>query len=574
MNNIYYDYIGSTGSYPIIDNFSNVLDDEIKNTSNILENHSSNYTSNSTCNLRKELWNVNPNNNNAYLKIIVDDNTNSNLHINNPNNFGKINFSTKNPLFPNATDILTRIDYDNKLYVYFGGSLLPPKPPKWWCVEEELSAINDNNTGQDTAITGLGIAVNEVWDTIGIISGQVQQLQIYTLLDTANNRIALVINGFTLAQNILLGASGISLALAAAALATASYINNNYISLNLYNQISSNNTITQTEKTDFLNILTSNNYSNSLLISSNMSNLNILNGFINSNITLQQTISNLKTMSLTIGSQNINNIFVAQNGGNMYDSLIFQKSSSGNPTAGYFEGTGARVVYNPSTTTTDYACSIGINNTTKKFWFSASSNYAYEYWFGGDNTLIISSNIMSYNNGIINATTIQQNSQNITDISSNIVLTQTPNVQKKKGFLIYVNNPIYPDAGSTVYYSYDIYLPSYISQSIVENTSDPYRTFRIHLSYASSYFEYTKNGLPNCLSYEIFMSYKANAGAGGIGKQYLNICALGTPENFYLDKVMPNDLFLMRSPFSYFDRICVISTKIADVRVIIEDLLN
>ena len=69
------------------------------------------------------------------------------------------------------------------------------------------------------------------------------------------------------------------------------------------------------------------------------------------------------------------------------------------------------------------------------------------------------------------------------------------------------------------------------------------------------------------------MSYKQNAGSP-IGKQYLNICALGTPENYYLDKVMPNNLYIMRSPFSYFDRICVISTKIADVRVIIEDLLN
>jgi hypothetical protein len=153
------------------------------------------------------------------------------------------------------------------------------------------------------------------------------------------------------------------------------------------------------------------------------------------------------------------------------------------------------------------------------------------------------------------------------------ILTSTPNVNKKSGFLIYVNNPVYPNGGS-LYYSYDIYLPSYVSQAIVESSTDPYRNFHIRLSYASSYYEYLKNGLPNCLSYEIFMSDKANPGSSGIGKQSLNICALGTPENYYLDKVMPNDLFLMRSPFANFDRICVLSTRIADVRVIIEDLLN
>jgi hypothetical protein len=70
------------------------------------------------------------------------------------------------------------------------------------------------------------------------------------------------------------------------------------------------------------------------------------------------------------------------------------------------------------------------------------------------------------------------------------------------------------------------------------------------------------------------MSYKANAGFGGLGKQYLNICALGTPENYYLDRYMPNNLYLMRNVFADFNYISVISTKVADVRVIIEDLLN
>ena len=139
---------------------------------------------------------------------------------------------------------------------------------------------------------------------------------------------------------------------------------------------------------------TSNNFflSNLSNFNNNFSNLSLTQGFVNCNIVSQQTISNLNTLNFKINNVNISNIFVAQNGGNMYDSLVFQKSTSGNPTTGYFDGVGARVVYQPSTATTDYACSIGINNTTKKFWFSASSNYGYEWWSGGINSMSLTSN--------------------------------------------------------------------------------------------------------------------------------------------------------------------------------------
>ena len=334
MNYYNNDYIGATGLYGItdyvdttvtitsnilntkIDYTSNILNTKIDYTSNIL-NTKIDYTSNVlidyTNELKNELWSVNPNNNNSYLKINLDGFGNSNLYLNNPNGFGKINFLTNHPLFPNANNILTRIDYDNKLYVYFAGSLLPPKLPAWWCVEEQLSAIFDVNTAQDTAIIGLQAELIDLQGNLGYLAGQIQQLQIYTLLDTANTRIALAINSFALAQNVLLGASGISLAVATAALATASYINNNYISLNLYNEITSNNTISSVERSNLLNIVTSNIYTNSLKISTNSSNLNLINGFINCNVSSQQFINNLNTNELNINNININNIFVSSN---------------------------------------------------------------------------------------------------------------------------------------------------------------------------------------------------------------------------------------------------------------------
>lgn len=321
-NNLYCDYIGATGGYSISDyiditsntlainssNFtlgtSNILNDKIYITSNILNDKITNVD------VKYNI--VNPYSDNSLIKIIVDEYSNSNVYINNPFNFGKIYFKTTYNLL-STNNLYTRIDYDNKLYVYFPGSLLPPKPPEWWCVEEKLSSIFDVNTGQDTAITGLGLAINEVWDAVGIVEGQISQLQIYTLLDTANSRIALAINGFTLAQNILTGATAFTIAIAGYALGVALYINNNYVSTNLLNQITSNLEYTYEEKTNLTNEIIKDQYSNCLLISSNLSNLNILNGFINSNIQTQQYINSLNTIDFRIDNINISNIYVSSN---------------------------------------------------------------------------------------------------------------------------------------------------------------------------------------------------------------------------------------------------------------------
>ena len=315
-NNIYSDYIGATGAYSINDyiditsnnlainssNFtlgtSNILDNKINITSNILDSNINNVD------IKYNI--INPYNSNSLIKIIVDEYSNSNVYINNPFNFGKIYFKTTNQLSTN--NLYTRIDYDNKLYVYFPGSLLPPKPAEWWSVEEKLSSIFDVNTGQDTTITALGLAINEVWDAVGIVEGQISQLQIYTLLDTANTRIALAVNGFTLAQNILTGATAFTIAIAGYALGVALYINNNYVSTNLLNQITSNLEYTYEEKTNLTNEIIKDQYSNCLLISSNLSNLNINLGFINSNIQTQQYIKNLKCDTLDLNTGNINNI--------------------------------------------------------------------------------------------------------------------------------------------------------------------------------------------------------------------------------------------------------------------------
>ena len=69
------------------------------------------------------------------------------------------------------------------------------------------------------------------------------------------------------------------------------------------------------------------------------------------------------------------------------------------------------------------------------------------------------------------------------------------------------------------------------------------------------------------------MSNKA-AAAGNGTIAGLNIMATGIPQNYFLDTIPPNNLFLMKNASNNFNYISIITTGQADVRVIIEDLLS
>ena len=541
MNNLYYDYIGAKGSYEIND----YIDTEIKITSNIL-----NTKINTTSNFLRGYTDTNITIlDNKYNNLIreVPDNNLTNLYINNSNIGGEIRFFVKQSgIFDinNATaqPYRVKIGADGKLYLYYNynAAIGLLETERWVEPINELIAhkVGIANLGAITGATDVTIAkiiidvnqLNSIVLTDNIITNADRLIlrDTSTLYGQAKIVFEKIKNQFTYANAIYAGIVG-SVGFGIVSMSYGyiqSKVNADYIENNLKYQLSSNTVMTPAEKeqlkTDTFNVYTSN--INDMNFYS--CNLNILNGFINCNITTPQTIANINTSNITLNTVgNTANITIPSNG-------------------------------------------LSIGGYSSNIWMSFSSNYSNQIYFNGNKTIDISSNLVNFSGNV------NFNNLSIPSIAQTTILTETPNAMKKKGFLIYVNNPVYPNGGNTLYYSYDIYLPSYVSQAIVENSSDPYRNFRIHISYASSYYEYLKNGLPNCLSYEIFMSDKANAGSSGIGKQYLNICALGTPENYYLDKIMPNDLFLMRSPFAYFDRLCVISSSIADVRVIIEDLLN
>jgi len=148
----------------------------------------------------------------------------------------------------------------------------------------------------------------------------------------------------------------------------------------------------------------------------------------------------------------------------------------------------------------------------------------------------------------------------------------TPNVSKKFGFLCSLSTSIYPNGGSTQYYKYDIDLTKYTTVANLPN-NDPYRIFKINIFKSSCYFGTIINDVPDIISYEIYMSNKASAGNAN-ETAGINICAVGNPINYKLDKVMPNNLFLMKDSSTDFNTLSILSSSILEVRCIISDLLN
>ena len=127
-----------------------------------------------------------------------------------------------------------------------------------------------------------------------------------------------------------------------------------------------------------------------------------------------------------------------------------------------------------------------------------------------------------------------------------------------------------PD-GNT-YYKYDIDLRNYTQLKYAPNPKTPYRIFNITVFMSSVYFEVFSSGKPNILDYKVFMRYESQNGGGGIGTGGINICAFGTPQNYYLNSTLPAYISLLRTAdFNYLSVIARIQGTA--VNGIIEDLL-
>ena len=405
-------WIGATAQYPIYE-YANLLDSNqsnfVTNTSNILEIHSA-ISSN---NLQTQIQ--------ATCNLIYKDADRNTI----------VKISAQNPQYPligNPIEMqfqnvngsyLTKIIQTGELYVYHPSTPLPAGyGPGWWGVENKIANCITDGQGLRFDVTNLQAATG---------AAAISDATTATAAATGAASGLAAAGGATAAAGAAIGGGDYStLALGAAGGALFSVLG--YLSYQA--QISSN--LTSNGFSNQAALIQSNINSAKVLITDNISNICIAKGFINCNIKTPQFISklnnsNLNTYGITLNGTNINNIFLAQNGGSLYDTLAFQKSSSGQPTPGYFDGIGGRIVWQPSTTTNDFACATGVNVATKSLWNNVSSGYSYDWYFSNVPMMSLNSNYLNYSNGVINCKDINISGSSIPSISQSTILYNTPN---------------------------------------------------------------------------------------------------------------------------------------------------
>lgn len=310
-NNINCDYIGAIGSYPIIDyvdNTSNILDNKINITSNILSNNIINVDVKYNNLIRSETEGI--------LK---------HTYITNSNIQGQIRFITR--FDNNDYRYKTRIKENGEIEVYYPeyNPIFPTMLVGWYNV---MSSIRDAYNYQNIAtelIGGTAFAINDIYQKYyGLVAATGAHLSGITAGQLTKERFAEI----TLAASkvvkynrfnevaVVLGITGLGVAgITYSVFNGIRYdnITNNILydlsnlDLNVYSNITSN------EKYSALSNLKNDTNSNIIETNNNLISLNILNGFINSNIQTQQYINSLNTIDFRIDNINISNIYVASN---------------------------------------------------------------------------------------------------------------------------------------------------------------------------------------------------------------------------------------------------------------------
>ena len=396
-----------------------------------------------------------------------------------------------------------------------------------------------------------------------------------SFVESAFTNISLII-----AQNPLsaffLGVGGIGFAAAAAAIQDLAYVD--VITSQLYNQIESNINISTSEKTELKVLTNTNKIYRITEYCSNMSNLSLSQGFINRYNTNQQTIPSLLTSSLNLNSGNITSINTINASTGIYGTLATTNNTNlGLPTKSSFGGSGDKIILSTGSSTT-YPSSIGMN--TNDMWLSTNSNL--RFYNNGSNSLSLTSNFITSNYDLTCHGQIKENNNYLSNIyaTSNVVKSittyDTPQLIKHFAFYCSTTNVIYPNSGNTAYYAYHLDLRNYTKTGYIQiggGSNDPYRIFKINCFFATNYYQKLTSGIPDIIDYTIYMSNKANAAGNGTIAG-LNIMATGIPQSYFLDTIPPNNLFLMRNVSNNFDYISIVTTGLADIRVIITCMLS
>ena len=140
-------------------------------------------------------------------------------------------------------------------------------------------------------------------------------------------------------------------------------------------------------------------------------------------------------------------------------------------------------------------------------------------------------------------------------------LNNQPNLQKKIGFRFVCNKPII--LNNETYYKHDIDINQYVRNKIDNIDMTNYRIFSIKcFSTIGVFTTMTANKPPNILQYDVYMSSYPS----------INICAIGFPSNYYLNKITAGDICLLKT--TNYNYISVVSkTNNNSISCIISDFL-
>ena len=144
----------------------------------------------------------------------------------------------------------------------------------------------------------------------------------------------------------------------------------------------------------------------------------------------------------------------------------------------------------------------------------------------------------------------------------NELLNKQPNLQKKYGIRVVCNTEV--TLNNKIYYKHDINLSLYTRLKNDIDNADSYRVFNLKCFSTTGIFDtMILNKIPNILQYDIYMSDINNS---------ISVCAIGFPNNYYLNKITTGDIFILKT--NNFNYISILSKTINNtVNCIISDFL-
>ena len=169
---------------------------------------------------------------------------------------------------------------------------------------------------------------------------------------------------------------------------------------------------------------------------------------------------------------------------------------------------------------------------------------------------IIGSNIIASN---LICNNIRENGSNLSDIyvkisdfsNYNNFNIDNHNIQKKVGLKFVCSDEII--LNDVKYYKYNINITKYVNNKLDYIDNNPYRIFNIKCFSTDAIFRNSQlNKPPNILQYDIYMSKILNS-----DPIILNICAIGFPSNYYLNKITAGDIFMLKT--NNYDYISILS---------------